>query len=156
MSQEMEVKGLDELIDRMKAYPAEMTRAGSVAMNASLNTLWENVPAYPAPPEGSRYVRTGTLGKSLGSGMGGGASGGSPSVYRIKRLGDSGFEGEFGTNLNYAEYVIGEEGQQSTVHAGRWWTIKVIAEKSADKIEKIWIMVAEKLAAFLDGKGKSG
>lgn len=152
MTQGIEVKGLTELIDRMKAFPLELARVGALAMSASLNVLWENVPPYPPPPDGSRYVRTGTLGKSLGSSPSGGASGGSPSIYKVQKLGDGGFEGTFGTNLSYAEHVISDT-NQAAVHAGRWWTIKTIAEKAAAKIESVWQAVAVKLAAFLEKKG---
>lgn len=151
MTERVEVHGLSELLSRMTKYPTELVKVGAVTMSASLNTLWENVPAYPAAPVDSTYRRTGTLGKSLGSSQGGGATGGSPSIYRVKQLGQGNFEGQFGTSLDYAPYVIGE-GTQAEVHQGRWWTIATIAEKAADKINRLWEMAAKKLAQFLEGK----
>lgn len=151
MPELIEVKGLKELLSRMTAYPVELAKAGAVAMSASLNTLWENVPAYPQQDPQAHYRRTGTLGRSLGSSEGGGAAGSSPSVYKIRALGEGNFEGEFGTNLDYAPYVIGDN--QAGMHSSNWWNIRTIAERAADKIEKIWQMLGDKLAAFLEGKG---
>lgn len=151
MSQVVEVKGLDELIKRMQAYPMELVKTMAVAMSASLNIFWENVPSYPKQRPDANYRRTGTLGRSLGSSESGGASG-SPSVYTIKSLGQSNFEGRFGTSLDYAPYVIGDT-TQAQVHQGTWWTIKTIAEKSQEKLGDLWTMVMEKMAAFLEGKG---
>ena len=153
MPQQIEVKGLDELIKRMTAYPLELAKIVYESMGGSLYTLNENVPPYPKKAPGSRYDRTGTLGKSLGvagDGQGGGAKG-KPSIFTIKPLGGGNAEGAFGTNLNYAPLVIGE-GTQAGMHSSNWWTIKTIAERAADKIEKIWQSCGDKLAQFLEGK----
>ena len=147
----MEAKGLDELIKRMQAYPLELHKSMSQTMAASLLVFWESVPGYPPPPENSAYDRTGTLGKSLGSDIGGGMGGGEPSIFTIRPLGSTGYEGKFGTNLSYAERVIGE-GTQAPAFEGRWWIIKTVAERAAQKVNKLWQMLAEKMAAFLEGK----
>src|SRR5689334_23309717 len=107
MTSPIEVRGLDELIKRMKAYPDQLTKSVRVTMQAVLLAVWEAVPPYPPPPEGSTYDRTGTLGRTLGSGFEGGQSG-QPDVFTIKELG-SAWEAHFGTNLDYAPYVIGDE-----------------------------------------------
>lgn len=150
MSQSIEIRGLNELLARMSAYPQELIKTVAVGMSASLNILWENVPPYPSPPQDSRYRRTGTLGRSLGSDQSGGAAG-SPSVYSIRQLGQGNFEGTFGTNLEYAPYVIGDTMQAA--QNSHWWRMRNIAEKAAGKINALWDSVAEKLAAFLEGKG---
>lgn len=151
MTELLEVKGLQELIKSMQAFPEELAKIGAVAMDASLHVLWENVPPYPPPPKDSTYRRTGTLGKSLGSSEQGGTSG-DPSIYKIHSLGGGNFEGQFGSSLSYAQYVIGT-GTQAKVHQGRWYTMMTIAAKSADKINEIWQSVGDKLAAFLERKG---
>jgi hypothetical protein len=151
MSQVAEVKGLHELIGKMTAYPQELVKTMAVGMSASLNIFWENVPPYPAARPESTYDRTGTLGKSLGSDQSGGATG-NPSIYSIKQLGGGNFEGTFGTNLEYAPYVIGDT-TQAEVHKGRWWQMQTIAAKSTDKITQLWNSIGEKLAKFLDSKG---
>ncbi len=146
MAELIEVKGLDELITRMNAYPAEMTKVAAVGMSASLNALWESVPPYPQVPN---PVRDGTLAKSLGSGESGGASGGQPDIYTIRKLGGGNYEGTFGTRLSYSVYVIGE--MQAWFHY-RWWVIKDVAERAAGKINEIWQAVGDRLAKFLEGK----
>jgi hypothetical protein len=141
----MEVHGLDELLRRMQQFPAELDKSANITMEASLLTLGENVPAYPSPPPNSGYDRTGTLGRTLGS------SGGKADIFESKKVG-GGFEGRFGTMLEYAPYVIGDD-TQAYMHAGRWWTIKDVAAKAAAKIERLWETLGDKMAAFLDRKG---
>lgn len=150
MSQLVEVKGLTELLSSMTKYPVELAKTVAVTMSASLNTLWENVPPYPKQDAMAHYRRTGTLGRSLGSSMGGGASGGQPSIYKVRQLGQGDYEGVFGTNLDYADFVIGEN--QAGMHSSNWWNIRHIAERAADKIERLWQMAGDKLAKFLEGK----
>jgi hypothetical protein len=93
------------------------------------------VPPYPPPPQDSGYRRTGTLGRSLGVGYGGGKTG-KPSIYGIKGGGRN-IEGRFGTNLEYAPYVIDAQ-RQAKIHKGRWWTMDTIKQKAEAKIKKIW------------------
>lgn len=145
----IEVIGLNELLERMKKYPLEMVKGIALTMSASLITLWENVPPYPPPPPNSKYDRTGTLGRSLGSNEGGGV-GEEPSVFTIRKLG-SGFEGRFGTNLDYAPYVIGDD-TQAEIHSGRWWNLRFVANKASEKINRLWQTLGDKMAAFLEGK----
>lgn len=147
----IEIKGLEEITQRMQRFPNEFSKVADVTMDASLLTLWENVPPYPAPSPDSSYDRTGTHGRKLGSDVGGGKSGGTPSIYTKKKLG-SGMEGRFGTNLEYSQYVIGDT-TQAAVHQGRWYKMRDIADKSRSKIISLWNIASEKMARFLDGKG---
>ena len=147
----IEIKGDKEILARMAQFPQQLEAAQKVTMDASLTTLWENVPPYPAPPTGSTYTRTGTHGRKLGSGYDGGAGGGKPSIFQSKKVG-GGFEGRFGTNNEYSAYVIGDD-TQAEVHQGRWYKIGDIAKKSEAKILGLWNTLAEKLAKFIDGKG---
>ena len=147
----IEIRGLDQLMARMQAYPDRLRRAIRSTMDSSLLTLWENVPSYPPPPENSRYRRTGNLGRSLGSGMEGGRLGNKPDIYEVKQLGAA-WEGRFGSELEYAPHVIGDN-TQADVHAGRWWTIKNIAERAKDKIITLWNNLGSTMAAFLEGRG---
>jgi hypothetical protein len=146
----IEIRGLDELLARMRQFPKKLDASMRVTMQAALLALWENVPAYPPPPDDSTYVRTGTMGRTLGSGEGGGKSGGQPDIYEVRELG-SGYEGHFGTNLDYAPHVIGEETQAK--HMGHWWKISVIKEKAQEKIQGLFKTMGDKMAEFLEGKG---
>lgn len=148
-SPSVEIRGMSELIARMRAFPGKLDAVLRDGVQATLLILWEKTPPYPAPPDGSKYVRTGTLGRTLGSDFGGGRSSGQPEIFGVKRIGQGSFEGRFGTNLEYAEYVIGD-GTQAAQHQGRWWTLSSIAERAKDKIGDLWNGIAHKLAAFLD------
>ena len=143
----IEIRGLDEIIKRMKAYPQKLTDSVRVTMTAALLALWENVPPYAPEPEDSTYVRTGTLGRTLGSGMEGGQAG-QPDVFYVREMGSE-WEAHFGTNLEYAPYVIGDD-TQAAVHQGRWWTIRTVAEKASAKIDSLFETLVNKLAAFLE------
>jgi hypothetical protein len=150
MAQLVEVKGLDEIIERMKAYPGELKKSLTLTVTSALIVFWENVPPYPPPPENSGYRRTGTLGRSLGSGFGGGAVG-SPDVFQVRSLG-AGVEGKFGSRLSYAGDVIGD-GTQKPKFAEYWWTIRAISEKSAEKVGRLFEQLGEKMVAFLERQG---
>lgn len=133
----------------MAQYPQKFNAAVKKTMEAAMLTLWENVPAYPAQPPDSTYRRTGTLGRTLGSGESGG-KGGTPDVYEIRQLGGA-WEGQFGTNLEYAPYVIGDDTQAS--QNSHWWRINNIVEAATDKINRLFEATAETLAKWLEGKG---
>jgi hypothetical protein len=142
----IEVRGLKELQERMQKFPEKLTASLRTTMIAALTALWENVPPYPPPPEYSTYVRTGTLGRSLGSSIDGG-TGGQPSIFQVREMGSS-VTGRFGTNLSYAPHVIGDETQSPRM--SHWWTIRTVAEKAQEKIDKLFNTLADKLADFLD------
>ena len=144
----IEIKGDKEILARMAQFPQQLEAAQKVTMDASLTTLWENVPPYPAPPTGSTYTRTGTHGRKLGSGYDGGAGGGKPSIFQSKKVG-GGFEGRFGTNNEYSQWLIGDD----TQIFDWWYKISDIAKKSETKILGLWNTLAEKLVKFIDGKG---
>ena len=130
MPAEIEVKGLQELINKVGRITPEIQRAMDKTMEASLNTLHENVPSYPQRPGKSSYIRTGTLGKSIGM------NNAKPTVYSIKGSGAK-IEGRFGTDLSYAKYVIDPD-RQAYMHRGRWWTTENIVKASKSKILRLW------------------
>ena len=130
------VEGLEQAVNKLKTMPDKLDSAMKKSMDASMLTLWENVPPYPAPPETSSYVRTGTLGRSLGSSPAGG-KGATPTVYSVTGTGMN-IQGTFGTNLSYAKYVIDPD-RQAYMHKGRWWTMRTIRDKAINKINKLWL-----------------
>lgn len=145
---EIKVEGLEPILKRMAQFPQEAQKVTEKTMEASLLTLWESVPKYPNPPAGSTYTRTGTLGRSLGTSQGGGKGGGQPDIYEVKAMGAGGYEGSFGSRLDYAPYVIGD-GTQAHQNS-HWWTISAVAERAVSKIEKLWNIAAEEMARWLD------
>lgn len=144
----IEVHGLTEVITRMQAYPDKLKAVLSATMDAAMLILWESVPPYPPPPPNSSYDRTGTLGRTLGSSEGGGTGSGHPSIYEVRQLG-SGYEGHFGTNLEYAPYVIGDDDQSAFMY--HWWQMKDVASAASEKITRVFDDMTAQLKAFLEG-----
>lgn len=80
--------------------------------------LLGQLPAYPPPPTGSKYRRTGTLGRSL--------------TTEVVQEG-SAYTGYIGSKIEYSPWVISDvevsvdgvtAGPQAKVHAKRWWTLQ--------------------------------
>lgn len=87
-----------------------------------------SLPGYPPPPPGSRYRRTGMLGKSI--------------TTRVEE-GRRKITGIIGTALRYAPYVISTtrtrdgRGPQAWMHRGRWWTLQDEVRARKDDIIRI-------------------
>lgn len=139
-----------DLMQRMARYPKKLDAVLKETNKASLLTLWEKVLPYPRRPNSS-YRRTGTLGRSLGVSMSGGQLG-QPDILKQKKLGTTGYEGAFGSNLSYAGDVIGTQ-TQKPIHQGIWWTISSVLKRAQAKIVSLHNIAAEEMAAFLDGRG---
>ncbi len=105
---EIVITGIDELVQRLgRAQANDVLRRPMVA---SLALLHGQLAAYPAPPVGSSYRRTGTLGRSWTTTV-------TPS--------SDGITGEIGNNVRYAPYVQGgpqSDPDQAWMHQGRWQT----------------------------------
>ena len=148
----VEVEGMDELQARLSAFPGVYEKVEQKTLIAAVLTLHENVPPYPPQPIGAKYRRTGTLGRTLGSSAMGGA-GGTPDVLEI-RVGSGGSQARFGTRLKYAPHVIGWRAtQQAEYFKQYWWSMDKILGKSVGKIRRLFQIMAEELAAFLEGRG---
>jgi len=150
---EIKVEGLKELIAKFDQLPTEIQREFVTTMHQSLLALQENVPPYVpqvVPPE--VYRRTMTLAGSIGSSPGGGKAG-SPSIYSVTGSGKD-VKGQFGTNLNYAPYVIDPD-RQAYMHRpgykGRrgWWTMDDVVKRARDKIERLWRAMVEDVTKAL-------
>ena len=149
MQTTIEVRGLEELRRRMRAYPRQFDLAANRTMEAALYALQENVLPYPPKPTKTKYRRTGMLGRTLGVDMSGGRIGRS-EIFQVRKVGQ-GFEGRFGTALNYATWVIGR--MQSGFMSQYWWTLDTVPGKAFNKIKALFEGMANALARFLDGKG---
>lgn len=120
---------------KLAGASAVISKALKGTLEKSLQVIKESVLPYPPPPPTSKYIRTGTLGRSLGSKgvMGGGKM----------------YSAEFGTELNYAPYVIGMA--QAWMHKGRWWRLEVeVFNKAYPKIMELVEIMANNLARWMD------
>lgn len=120
-----------------KAVQAKLQRGSNLSdslrtgMKKGVLYVQSQVPGYPAPPAGSTYTRTGTLGRSVTS-MQGQAPG---ALSRVESVGAHSI-GYIGTNIVYAPYVI-DENEVAFMHKGRWWTLQNVVKGAVDGVVKI-------------------
>ena len=141
------IRNLVALIRRFEAAPGRLRSEMEKTMQQTLLHVQGSVPPYPPPPVGSRYTRTGTLGKSLGSDMGGGSAG-RADVFEVSPVG-FGFRGRFGSRLGYAPDVVGL--QQKPFFAAYWWNITTVAKEARPGIGRLWAAFGKRLAKELEG-----
>lgn len=89
-------------------------------MQESLYKIQSDMQAYPAQPSGTKYIRTGTLGRRW--------------TTRIDRA-SSGLHGSVGNNTSYAPWVQSQR-FQATVHRGRWQTDQQVVDRLRPWIER--------------------
>jgi hypothetical protein len=104
MSAQIQILGIDELIAKLGKVAAQDVL--SQPMQESVTRLQSEMQVYPTAIAGSRYVRTGTLGRRW-----------TAKVTRVS----GGVTGRVGNNTVYAPFVQSQM-FQSPVHAGRWRT----------------------------------
>jgi hypothetical protein len=149
MKTSYEVHGLDELMARFRQFPEKYSKAVAKTLQAGLLILQGAVPAYPRPPAGSKYRRTGLLGRSLGSSETGSKMGKADISETVKAHGYQ--EAHFGTRLKYAPHVVGDRSSQQSSRMRRWWTVpQTVLEKALPKINKAFERLGIALAKFLD------
>ena len=133
-----------DLLERLNGYEKRLEGEMKLAMIRSMFHVQDSVPSYPVYPKPpSTYDRTGTLGRTLTAGH--------PSHVRsVKNVGDGVVEGQFGTRLEYAPFVIGDDTQAR--HMGHWWTMKTVKAKAEKGIKRIFDKMGDKLAGWIEGK----
>lgn len=114
-----EIIGLDRTLAHLERI-GEIPAAMGGTMKEAVLYVHSQVPPYPAPPVGSTYRRTGTLGRTVTTMQGSEPS--ALSRVEVSALGGN-VVGIIGTRLDYGPEVI-SEGEQIRVHAGRWWTLQ--------------------------------
>lgn len=132
-----------DLFQRMERYPSELDAQMNRTMEQVGLHLVKSVPPYPPPPEGSTYVRTVVLGKSLTKGGGG-------NVWNNQKLGQGNYEFTFGTNIEYGPFVIGDDTQAR--HMGHWWRMSTVAKKAQPGIVRLFDAMANRIAGWLEGR----
>ena len=130
-----------DLPQRMARYPDLLAAETERTMTAALSHTQGSVPAYPPAPVGSRYVRTGTLGRSIGLG-------GQADIYTVEKIGSS-YVATLGTRLAYAPRVIGEG--QEPPWSGYWWKLSSVLKKAEPGITRLFEAMGRRLVARLGG-----
>lgn len=124
----MRIDGLNEMLAKTGRMGESARGAVRRATEKAVLFVHSRVPPYPPPPPESRYVRTGTLGRSI--------------TTDVRDVG-SATVGVIGTDVVYAPWVIsakevGGRGPQAWMHRGRWWTLHGVVERARDKIVQIY------------------
>lgn len=145
MSITAEWRNLDETIAKYARIEREMPQALTKTMTRAVIYSQGQIPAYPSPPAGSTYRRTGSLGRVVTAfpghsgprniGGGGGDRGGTP-LTRVETIA-GGVRGVIGGRLEYLPGVI-SEGEQDRVHVGRWWTLQKVIRDAKGGIIKLF------------------
>lgn len=132
----MEVKGLAQLQRKFDQSDEVVRRETHDAMEKSVDVVWHDAASYTqgSPPQrpGQTYVRTFTMARTM-----------STEVHQLAGL----TKGFVRGGVYYAGYVRGDP--QAWMHAGRWRTLKKVAEQHADEIEGFHAKALENLAKFL-------
>ena len=133
----MEVRGLGVLLRRIDKAPVR--KLANEALTESTKAVHKRLSEYtqtkPPKPSGSTYIRTFILKDSV--------------QFNIKPFGTSG-EGRVYTGLDYAPYVIGHE-NQATIHMGRWWTEKSVADEMMPVVVSYFSDALDKVARLIAG-----
>lgn len=126
-----EIKGLDSLNARLKGLRGkEIQEMLRKTTDKAVKYVHGQVPEYPEAPEGSRYKRTGTLGRKINTG--------------VREVGSE-MQGFIGSPTNYSPWVISSEavpemnaGPQTTVHKGRWYTLQQVVKDSLAEVKRFY------------------
>lgn len=128
---EVEFRGGAKLVKALEEVPEVVEKEVQEAMKKALSVLQEKVADYP-PAQPSRYVRTGTLGRSWS--------------YGVEKVGAE-FVGRLGTPVEYAPLVQGPIGVQAgrMMHRG-WQGVDRILAAARGRIEGILVGVVRRVA----------
>ena len=143
---EIRIQGLDAYNGKLQRVTVQMPATLQRLMVKSVIYAQSQIPSYPAPPAGSKYRRTGSLGRvvtsfpgqSGGRSIGGGGGGGEAGVplTRVEMMGKD-VRGVIGGRLSYLPDVVGE-GVQARVHRSRWWTLERVIKDARGGMAKIF------------------
>lgn len=112
------VKGLDD-VERLLGK-ATASRTLRRAMQKATLHVQGKMAKYPAAPAGSRYIRTGTLGRRW-----------------TNEVATDGKRGRVGNNTTYGPWV--QSGRlQAWMHRGRWQTDEQVAKKEEGRVRDMF------------------
>jgi hypothetical protein len=132
------IVGLSQLTGGLASWPTAAERELRMTISQLLMVLAGRASVYPAPPPGSGYTRTGTLGRRW--------TGGRPRVEGI----GSGVRGIVENRTLYGPYVQGP-GRQAAVHAGRWQTTEDVVEAHEAEIRQALEDLGDRLVELAAG-----
>ena len=133
-----------DLLERLNGYTPKLEKEIQDTMTAAMLHIQDSVPSYPA--YSSSYERTGTLGRTLT------IVGDPEHVREVNVIGHGVVEGQFGTRLEYAPYVIGDgPGPAQAKHMRHWWTMKDVKAAAEDGIKRLFEKMSDTIAGWVEG-----
>lgn len=114
---------------KWQAAQAQLPAVMDKTMGKAVLYFHSKIPGYPAPPTGSTYQRTGTLGRSY--------------TTEVRHLGAD-IVGVIGSAVVYAPYVVDEQ-RQAAVHKDRWYTLIAVLRRYHGVIAKMFHAAAREL-----------
>lgn len=139
MSFSIDIQGLDGLLAALERYEEIAQPIIQKASDAALLGLIPDLADYPAPPAGSTYRRSGTLGRLWGAAR--------PEWQAIA----SGFEGAIGNNTPYGPWVQDAK-LQAKQHKGTWTTDQAVVDKHAVDTQAYFDAALQDVADAIDAK----
>jgi len=122
---EVRINGLDRLLMRLGVIDLRTEQLMAQCLEEALLLIGGELGQYPAAVPGTRYVRTGLLGRQWGSAR--------PQTWRVS-LGV--MRGRIENRRPGVEYVQ-SRAEQARVHRGRWKTAEEVIEGQADEIDRL-------------------
>lgn len=135
---EYKIKGLDKLNKKLKGMTGpELKKELTDTTQKALHYVHSQVPPYPAPPVGSKYIR------KMAAGIGGSIN------TKVKTM-DGEIAGVIGSHMSYSPWVISSEevdgiGPQARIHKGRWWTLQKVVEKARKTVVDFYDKMVKRL-----------
>lgn len=110
------IEGIDRLMAKLGSAAAnDVLRP---PMQRAVYRLQAGMAVYPQQRAGSRYIRTGTLGRRW--------------TTKVEQS-DNGLTGKIGNNTSYGPFVQSQM-FQAAVHKGRWQTDEMVLKREQDAI----------------------
>lgn len=122
MADNVIVLNVPELARLLQAAPVDTIAQLRVAVERWQLRRVADLARYPAPPPGSGYIRTGTLGRTW------------TAARPTWSASASGFESKLGNVTPYATFVQGQ--RQARVHQGRWRKADEAAQQAQPELER--------------------
>jgi len=121
----VEIKGLGELVRRMGGVGRRSEEGMRRVLGEGLLLIGGELGEYPAAIPGSRYVRTGLLGRQWGAAR--------PVIWRHSV---GALRGRI-VNRRPGVVSVQKGGEQASVHRGRWRTAEEVIEEKGEELDRI-------------------